>query len=294
MRIDAHLHFWQPACNFDNRPIADHAFYRRDFMPADVRPALDACGIDGVVLVQTAPQTEETDWCIELARHDERILGVTAWVDLDGPLVDFDALAARPKVVGLRAQLRRVADTGFVTRPRVVANLAAALRAGLAVTILAEERHYGVVPGVLDALPTGPVIVNHLGLPFPQVDTDGWHAFLRRLAERPDTFAQFSGIPFCFAERWRESAARARMDDTLRILGPRRLLYASDWPMLLRFARYEAWFAAAWDYLAAQGTPAQDVPAIFGGNVLRAHPRLVLPAQSRAGRPPPNDARRFP
>ena len=38
MRIDAHLHFWRPACNFDNRPIADNAFYRRDFLPADVIP----------------------------------------------------------------------------------------------------------------------------------------------------------------------------------------------------------------------------------------------------------------
>lgn len=283
MRIDAHLHFWQPACRFDNRPIADHAFYRRDFMPDDVRPALDACGIDGVVLVQTAPQTAESDWCIDLARHDARIVGVTAWVDLDGPPVDFEALAARPKVVGLRAQLRRVADTDFVARPRVVAHLAAALRAGLGVTILAEQRHYAVVARVLDTLPAGPVVVNHLGLPFPEVDTDRWRAFLRRLAARPETFAQFSGIPFCFGEPWRESAARTRMDDALRILGPQRLLYASDWPMLLRFASYEEWFGAAWDHLAEQHLSPQDMAAIFGGNALSAHPRLVVPGHTRAG-----------
>ncbi len=282
MRIDAHLHFWQPSCNFDNRPIADHAFYRRDFLPPDVRPALDACGIDGVILVQTAPQVEETDWCIELARHDDRILGVTAWVDLDGPPIDFAALAERPKVVGLRAQLRRVADTDFVARPRVVANLAAALRAGLNVTILAEQRHYGAVARLLDALPAGPVTVNHLGLPFPEVEAEAWRAFLRRLAERPGTWAQFSGIPFCFGERWHELAARGRMDDALRILGPERLLYASDWPMLLRFARYEDWFAAAWDFVAGHSLPMSDVAAIFGGNALRANPRLAVPTHARA------------
>jgi len=280
MRIDAHLHFWQPARNFDNRPVADHAFYRRDFMPPDVRPALDACRIDGAILVQTAPQVEETDWCIELARRDDRVWGVTAWVDLDGPPVDFAALAARPKVVGLRAQLRRVADDDFVARPRVLANLAAALRAGLNVTILAEQRHYVVVSRVLDTLPAGPVTVNHLGLPFPGVETEAWRAFLRRLAGRPETYAQFSGIPFCFGERWHEHAARACMDDALRILGPQRLLYASDWPMLLRFARYEDWFAAAWDFVAAQSLPPSDVAAIFAGNALRANPRLVLPARA--------------
>jgi len=64
MRIDAHLHFWKPECGFDNRPIADQAAYRRDFLPADVLPELDACRIDGAILVQTAPQTEESDWCV--------------------------------------------------------------------------------------------------------------------------------------------------------------------------------------------------------------------------------------
>lgn len=283
MRIDAHLHYWQPSCNFDNRPIADNAFYRRDFMPPDVRPALDACGIDGVILVQTAPQVAETDWCIELARNDDRIFGVTAWVDLDGPPVDFAALAARPKVVGLRAQLRRVADSDFVARPRVVGNLAAALQAGLNVTILAEQRHYDVVGRVLDALPAGPVTLNHLGLPFPDVEIEAWRAFLRRLAERPGTCVQFSGVPFCFGERWHEHPARTSMEDAFRILGPQRLLFASDWPMLLRFARYEDWFAAAWDFIAAQSLPPQDIAAIFGDNALRANPRLVVPTRARAG-----------
>src|SRR6476659_3592498 len=70
MRIDAHLHFWKPSCGFDNRPIAEHAAYRRDFMPADVIPDLDACHVDGAILVQSAPQTDETDWCIDLARAE--------------------------------------------------------------------------------------------------------------------------------------------------------------------------------------------------------------------------------
>ena len=282
MRIDAHLHFWKPACGFDNRPIADNAFYRRDFLPDDVRPALDACGIDGAILVQTCPQVEETEWCIDLARQAPRIWGVTAWVDLDGPVVDFEALAARPKVVGLRAQLRRVADTAFGARPRVVANLAAALRARLNVTVLAEARHYRVVGDVLEGLPAGPVTLNHLGLPFPDVETQAWRAALRRFAARPDTFVQFSGVPFCFGERWHERAARSRMEDALAILGPQRLLFASDWPMLLRFASYEDWFTAARDFLAAHDLSPQDTAAIFAGNALRAHPRLVVPPRASA------------
>ena len=65
-------------------PIADNAAYRRDFMPADVAPDLDAAGIDGAILVQTAPQTAETDWLVDLAANEDRIYGLTGWVDLTG------------------------------------------------------------------------------------------------------------------------------------------------------------------------------------------------------------------
>lgn len=278
MRIDAHLHFWQPACGFDNWPIADNAAYRRDFMPADVAPDLDACHIDGVILVQTAPQTEETDWLLALAADQPRVWGVTAWVDLDGPVCDYAALVARPKVVGIRAQLRRVSDATFVTRPAVVANLAAALRSSLNVTVLAEARHYPHLTDVLDRLPAGPITLNHLALPFPDVDGGEWRAAMRAFAQRPELYVQLSGLPFLFGERWQEAGPRSILDDVLHIFGPGRLLFASDYPMLLRFATYRQWAAAVDDYLAAQHLPEGQVAAIFAGNALRANPRLRVPA----------------
>jgi len=280
MRIDAHLHFWRPACGFDNRPIADHAAYRRDFLPADVVPDLDACGIDGVILVQTAPQIQETDWLIELAAHEPRVWGVTAWVDLDSAACDYEALSMRPKVVGIRAQLRRVADANFVTRPRVIANLAGALRAGLNVTILAEPRHHAPLVAALDQLPAGPITINHLGLPFPDTDRDVWRGAMQRFVQRPELYLQFSGLPFLFGERWREPAARTVLDDALALFGPRRLMFASDWPMLLRFATYADWVHAVEEFLATKQLPEADVATIFGGNALRANPRLEVPAST--------------
>ena len=282
MRIDAHLHFWKPSCGFDNRPIADNAAYRRDFLPADVIPDLDACRIDGAILVQSAPQIEETDWCIDLARGEPRIVGVTAWVDLDAAPVDYAALLARPKVVGIRAQLRRVADTAFVTRPRVVANLGAALTAGLNVTVLAEARHYRHVAAVLGRLPPGPVTINHLALPFPDVDRTQWRAAMRDFARRPATFVQLSGLPFLFQSRWREADARSVLADALEIVGPRRLIFASDYPMLLRFATYAEWVHYVDDSLAAQRLTGDEVAAIMAGNARAANPRLGVPPAAAA------------
>lgn len=277
MRIDAHLHFWKPSCGFDNRPIADHAAYRRDFMPADVMDDLDACGIDGVILVQTCPQTDETDWLLDLASREDRVWGVTAWVDLAGPPLDFESLARHPKVVGIRAQLRRVADAGFVARPAVVANLGRALRADLNVTLLAEARHYDHLAQVLQALPPGPVTINHLALPFPDVDRAEWQAALRNFARRPEVYLQFSGVPFLFGKRWRDMLSV--LDEAFTIFGPERLMFASDWPMLLRFATYGEWVRAVEEFLRARRLPDSAIEAIFAGNARRASPLLQIPAK---------------
>jgi L-fuconolactonase len=274
MRIDAHLHFWKPSCGFDNRPVADNAAYRRDFMPADVAPDLDAAGIDGAIVVQTAPQTAETDWLIDVTANEGRIYGLTGWVDLAGGECDYGALLACPKVVGIRAQLRRIADDAFVAKPDVISNLDAALRSGLSVTILAEARHYRHLRDVLPRLADGPVIINHLGLPFPDVDRDAWRATLRAFAARPQTYVQLSGLPFLYGPRWRDGDARSLLDDAFALLGPQRLMFASDYPMLLRFATYGEWVEYVEAFVAAQRLSAADVEAIFSGNALRAHPRL--------------------
>ena len=82
--------------------------------------------------VQTAPQTAETDWLIDVTRERASVIyGVTGWVDLAGGECDYGALLARPK---RRRHSRAVAPhrrRAFVAKPDVVSNLdaAASLRA---------------------------------------------------------------------------------------------------------------------------------------------------------------------
>jgi L-fuconolactonase len=210
------------------------------------------------------------------------VVGVTAWVDLDSPDCDLDVRIADPRVVGIRAQLRRVADPAFIARPNVVQNLARALDAGLNVTILAEVRHHAHVIPVLERLPAGPVTINHLGLPFPDLGREAWLAGMRAMARRPELYVQLSGVPFLFQDTWRAGVARPVLDAVFDVFGPRRLLFASDYPMLLRFATYEEWVRAVERELAARRLSTAEVDAIFGGNVRRANPRLRVPSTAIA------------
>ena len=68
MRIDAHQHFWRyDAAEYgwiDDRMIE----LRRDFMPDDLQPLLEAAGIDGCVAVQARQTLDETRWLLAAGR----------------------------------------------------------------------------------------------------------------------------------------------------------------------------------------------------------------------------------
>ena len=55
---------------------------RQDRMPADSLPEMRACGVGGIVAVQARGSLAETDFLLQLAAQEPRILGVVGWADL--------------------------------------------------------------------------------------------------------------------------------------------------------------------------------------------------------------------
>ena len=106
MTVDAHQHFW----NLEREPMPwmrpEHAAIARSFEPGDLRPLLDACGIDTTVLVQAACTDTDTDAMFEQAAAQPWIGAVTAWVDLalaERARARLDELAQRARSSGASA-----------------------------------------------------------------------------------------------------------------------------------------------------------------------------------------------
>src|SRR5258707_4623013 len=83
MVVDSHHHLWDPAhrdypwmSGEELMPI------RRRFDAGDLKPLLDASGIDRTVVVQTVSSVEETREFLQAAADNEFIAGVVGWVDL--------------------------------------------------------------------------------------------------------------------------------------------------------------------------------------------------------------------
>jgi hypothetical protein len=104
LTVDAHVHLWRLSRG-DNAALspAMTAIYR-DREPADLKPLIDAAGVERVVVVQAAETLAETLFTVGLARKHAWIAGVVAWIELASPSVEEEvaALVAIPTVKGVR------------------------------------------------------------------------------------------------------------------------------------------------------------------------------------------------
>ena len=129
MRIDSHLHFWRYSPKSHAWLDDSMAALRRDFMPKDLAPELQASGFDGAIAVQAAQTLAETQFLLDLARENSFIRGVVGWVDLRSRNLEstLAELSRHEQLKGVR-HIVQSEPNGFLSEP--------AFRAGVA--LLAE------------------------------------------------------------------------------------------------------------------------------------------------------------
>src|SRR5262249_26301623 len=90
--IDSHHHFWWLARHSYKWPEAAGDRLNRDFTPKDLERELEACGIDGTVLIQVLHETGETGEYLDISRQEKFVRGVVGWVPLADPSAAARAL----------------------------------------------------------------------------------------------------------------------------------------------------------------------------------------------------------
>lgn len=275
MRIDAHQHFWRYDADAYPWMDAGMGVLQRDWLPADLRPLLDAQGIDACIAVQARAEEAETEFLLQLARDHDWIAAVIGWVDLRAG--DLDARLAqwsdRAKLAGFRHLLQ--------DDPDVAATLAdPAFNRGVA-ALQARGQVYEVLVRGADQLALAPVfcarhdghwlVLDHLGKPAIGGDGDAaWRKALAEVAALPHVACKLSGLVTEVAgDRVDADAIRRYLDTALELFGPQRLLFGSDWPVCLLRADYAevAAIVAGW----SQALSTDERAALWGGNAARCY-----------------------
>lgn len=289
LRIDAHQHFWRYNAEAYPWMSADMDVLRRDWLPQDLRPLLDAQGIDACIAVQARADEEETDFLLGLAQRHTWIAGVIGWVGLRAD--DLDVRLARWGNARMLAGFRHLLQDD----PDVAATLAdARFNRGLR-QLQDNALVYEVLVRGHAQLEQTPdfcarhdrhwLVLDHLGKPAIGGDQDPrWHAALRELAAMPHVMCKLSGLlTEVVGPNIDADVLRRYLDTALDLFGPKRLLFGSDWPVCLLRAPYAEVVGIIDDW--SHTLSADERALLWGGNAVRCYglPRAE-PARAESSR----------
>lgn len=266
MVIDAHQHLWQIGRNDLSWPTPDLDAIHRDFMPADLREATEGLGISGTVLVQSQPSETDTSWLMLLARAEPLIQAVVGWTDLLAPSAPqrIAWLARQPKLKGLRPMLQGL-DDDWILQEAVQPALAAMSAHGLRFDALVYSRHLPAIDRLAQTYPDMSIIIDHGAKPPISRPKEGaaWRKAISHIARHPNVTCKLSGLLTETAANQDASSVLPYVDHLFDCFGPDRLMWGSDWPVVLLKDSYRAWFDWTQGWLSAKDTRTRD--AILGG-----------------------------
>ena len=283
--VDSHHHFWDPRRASYPWMTDELAAIRRPFGPTDLRPLLDANGVDRTILVQTRSSEDETREFLATAAANDFIAGVVGWVDLTAPDVAdrLAALRAGPggaKLVGIRHQVHDEANPDWLQRLDVQVGIRAVGGAGLAYDLLVRTRELPAALVTARVHADVRFVIDHLAKPpIASGEIDAWSERMAPLAALPNVMCKVSGlVTEADWKRWTVDDLRPYVRRALELFGPARCVFGSDWPVCLVAASYEQVLSAC--RRAIGDISAVEGERIFGGNAVALY-RIPVPAAAR-------------
>ncbi|WP_337267387.1 amidohydrolase family protein [Oryzifoliimicrobium ureilyticus] len=266
--LDSHQHFWKLARNDYDWLSPGSGIIYRDFLPEDLRPHMERCGITRTIAVQAAETEAETDFLLQLAEKTDFIAGVVGWLDFDSE--GFEARLTHYRgnrfFVGVRPVLQGLPDDDFILRPQVLKNLRVLADAGLPLDILTFPRHLPYVLQALEQTPGLRAVVDHISKPgIAQIQFEPWAGSMAKIAAFPNVFCKVSGMVTEASENWKLEDFRQYVDHIAGLFGPDRLMFGSDWPVCLLAASYAEVVNLARTLLSAHFSTS-DLAKIFEKN----------------------------
>jgi L-fuconolactonase len=269
--IDAHQHFWKFDPVRDSWITPEMAVIQKDFYPADLKPILQAAGVDGTVLVQVDQSEDENEFLLANAEKNDFIRGVVGWVDLQSPAIEERLQYYRrfPKLKGFRHVLQGEQDRALMLKPRFKKGIGLLKQFEFTYDILIYPDQLGYTRDLVAAYPDQPFVIDHIAKPDIKGNrlTAEWQVAIRAVAVHKQVYCKLSGmVTEADWKKWRAADIKPYLDTVVEAFGTQRIMFGSDWPVCLVAASYEQVIGILRDYFSAFSKAEQE--AIFGGNAI--------------------------
>jgi len=244
--IDTHMHLWDPAVLRYGWMEPSSRLNCR-FGAAEFAAASHGLPVSRAVFVQcdATDALAEVQWVSEQAALDQRIAGIVAFAPVDqGDEVraHLNRLSAYPLVTGVRWNVQDqpqtvMADQTFRTGIRALADY------NYVFDLCIRAHQLPATTDLVRACPNVRFVLDHLGKPDIKAgQLDPWRSHLSDLAALPNVVCKLSGIVTeADHAAWSIHDLRPFVNHMINVFGPDRVLWGSDWPIVLHVSDYRHW-----------------------------------------------------
>lgn len=270
MTIDTHVHFWKYDKVRDSWISDDMKDLRQDYLPEHFMPIAKRNGIDGVVAVQVDQSELENHFLLELAATHPLIKGIVGWIDLLDPSLEerLQFFKQYPLIKGWRHIVQGEPDD-FLLKKDFQQGVRLLQSYDFTYDVLIYHHQLPAAVAFLDALPEQKIIIDHCAKPdIRNRSITEWEKHMRRIAAHPNVHCKLSGL---FTEtHWKSWSAGdfyPYLDVVFDAFGTERLLFGSDWPVILLSGIYVQWKSLLEKYM--EPFKAVEREHVFGKNAER-------------------------
>lgn len=280
--IDAHLHIWDQTqlrySAFAANPLFNHPYHIEDYQRD--------CGdldIEAMVFLECyadfweggGQYIEEIEFVEREAKRDPRIKGIVPMAPLEwGAKVEPMLRQMRdehPTVKGIRRIVEFDKDPRALTlSDSFVEGVNLLSKFGWHFEINVNHTQMDIVREFVLRVPEVPLILDHCGKPgIAEGAIAQFREDVKFLSQRKNLWIKLSDLPVeAVWNEWSEVDLRPYIEATLETFGPRRTIYAGDYPILLQAANMTQWVDALDRAFADLGLSETETRAIYHDNAI--------------------------
>jgi len=207
-----------------------------------------------------------------LAGTHKEILGVVGWAPLASPdfAASLDALAANPKLVGLR-HIVQAEPEGFLDGNDFNRGIRDMRETGLVYDLLIAEHQLGEATRFVDRHPQQIFVLDHIAKPkIAAGELEPWRTRMQELSRRSNVCCKVSGMVTEDSwTHWSIESLQSYLDTVVDAFSANRLLAGSDWPVCLVASSYAQWWQILRSYFANFSD--DERAGIFGATAARIY-----------------------
>ena len=268
--IDAHVHFWKYNKIKDAWITDEMQSLQRDFLPEDLQPVLQENQVSAIVAVQADQSENETNFLLQLSKQNSLIKGIVGWVDLQNKNVENKLLyySKLPVIKGFR-HIVQAEPHGFLKNELFLNGIKSLQKFGFTYDVLIYENQLKEAIEFVNKFPAQKFIIDHCAKPSIKNNRiSEWKKGMIEMAKNENVFCKVSGlITEAKWNDWNEKDFYPYLDVVFDSFGTNRILFGSDWPVMLLSGTYSKWKNLLKNYLLQFSD--EEKQKVFGKNAIK-------------------------